>query len=193
ESELKTPVRSKNTEVRTPNPVLSLLNGIGIFSYGVLGALYVLTWSEKKVTDAIVESSWLFLAEKDLELRDLKVTYNQRMDELTNALSDSQMLKDELLKNQKELELKNSPLDELNATEEYNNLKTSSCRKADLDAKLLGEREEKFQQLKEKLELALSDTSRNKELIADLTRENENLKELLDRELKIETNLKHEL
>ncbi|KAM1011354.1 hypothetical protein ACFX13_047462 [Malus domestica] len=115
------------------------------------------------------------------------------MDELTNALSDSQMLKDELLKNQKELELKNSSLDELNATEEYNNLKTSSCRKADLDAKLLGEREEKFQQLKEKLELALSDTSRNKELIANLTRENENLKELLDRELKIETNLKHEL
>nr|XP_028964652.1 MAR-binding filament-like protein 1-1 [Malus domestica] len=283
ESELKTPEGSKNTEEApqtnvAPNPVLSLLNGIGIFSFGVLGVLYALIRSEKKATDAIVEfmktklkekeavivslgksyesnllgeqeerskqlakakdeqnsltsqlnlageekvvleenlkekqnsievlqgmidllnseikdketnvrSLSSSLAEKDLELRDLKATYNQMRDELTNALSDSQMLKDELLKNQKELELKNSYLDELNATvssftselddskrefdqEEYNNLKTSSCRKADLDAKLLEEREEKFQQLKEKLELALSDTSRNKELNSDLT------------------------
>ncbi|CAN6573274.1 unnamed protein product [Malus baccata var. baccata] len=320
ESELKTPEGSKNTEEApqtnvAPNPVLSLLNGIGIFSFGVLGVLYALIRSEKKATDAIVEymktklkekeavivslgksyksnllgeqeerskqlakakdeqnsltselslakstiaslgnelngekklieelktqidsfktnlskageekvvleenlkkkqnsievlqgmidllnseikdkennvrSLSSSLAEKDLELRDLKATYNQMRDELTNALSDSQMLKDELLKNQKELKLKNSYLDELNATissftyelndskrevdaiqEEYNNLKTSSCRKADLDAKLLEEREEKFQQLKEKLELALSDTSRNKELNSDLT------------------------
>ncbi|RXH88567.1 hypothetical protein DVH24_000166, partial [Malus domestica] len=305
ESELKTPEGSKNTEEApqtnvAPNPVLSLLNGIGIFSFGVLGVLYALIRSEKKVTDAIMKTklkekeavivslgksyesnllgeqeerskqlakakdeqnsltSQLSLAkstiaslgkelngekklieelktqidsfktnlskageekvvleenlkekqnsievlqgmidllnseikdkennvrslssslvEKDLELRDLKAAYNQMRDELTNALSDSQMLKDELLKNQKELELKNSYFDELNATvssftsklddskrefdviqEEYNNLKTSSCRKADLDAKLLEEREEKFQQLKEKLELALSD------------------------------------
>ncbi|KAB2600829.1 MAR-binding filament-like protein 1-1 [Pyrus ussuriensis x Pyrus communis] len=344
QSELKTLEESKNAEEApqtngAPNPVLSLLNGIGIFSSGVVGALYVLTQSEKKATDAMVESMKTKLKEKeaaivslgksyeskllgeqeerrkqlakareeqnsltsqlssakstiaslrkelngekklieelkiqidslktnlsrageekvvleenlkekqnsievlqgridllnsdikdkennvqslgsslvakDMELKDLKSIYNQTRDELANTLTDIQKLKGEVLKNQKELDLKNLSVDELNATvssliseiddlkrkfvaiqEEYNKLKTSSARKADLDSKLLGEKEEELQQLKEKLELAPNDTSRNKEVIADLTRERENLKEILDKELENEKNLKHEL
>lgn len=39
-----------------PNPILSILNGLGIFSSGVIGAFYGLAQKEKKATDAIVES-----------------------------------------------------------------------------------------------------------------------------------------
>ncbi|KAL6285764.1 hypothetical protein ACE6H2_010154 [Prunus campanulata] len=152
------------------------------------------------------------LAEKDLELNDLKTTYQQTRDELANALSNVQKLKDELLKDQKELELKNTAVDQLNATvrsvtsekndlkrkfdaiqEENNNLKTSSGQKAASDAKLLGEKEEELKQLKERLELSLSDISRNKKIIADLTQEKENLTEMLDKQLNNEMDLKHEL
>ncbi|PQQ07875.1 MAR-binding filament-like protein 1-1 [Prunus yedoensis var. nudiflora] len=315
ESELKNPEESKKaepSEINAPsNPVLSLLNGLGIFSSGILGALYGLARAEKKATDATVESiktklkekeaaiisleknfdSKLLseqeerskqltrareeqkslmdqlnsanstiaglgkelnaleenlkekinsievvqgrinvlnlelkdrekniqtlgssLAEKDLELNDLKTTYKQTRDELANALLNIQKLKDELLKDQKELELKNTTVGQLNATvssvtsekndlkrkfdaiqEENNNLKTSSGQKAASDAKLLGEKEEELKQLKERLELALSDTSRTKKIIADLTQEKENLTEMLDKQLNNETNLKHEL
>lgn len=45
------------SEINVPsNPVLSLLNGLGIFSSGILGALYGLAWAEKKAADATVES-----------------------------------------------------------------------------------------------------------------------------------------
>ena len=38
------------------NPFLSLLNGLGIFGAGVLGALYALVQKEKKATDETLES-----------------------------------------------------------------------------------------------------------------------------------------
>lgn len=39
-----------------PNNVLSLLNGLGIFSSGVLGALYALAQREKTAQNAEIES-----------------------------------------------------------------------------------------------------------------------------------------
>lgn len=167
---------------------------------------------ELKDREKNIQNLGSFLAEKDLELNDLKTTYKQTRDELANAQLNIQKLKDELLKDQKELELKNTAVDQLNATvssvtsekndlkrkfdaiqKENNNLKTSSGQKAASDAKLLGEKEEKLKQLKERLELALSDTSRNKKIIADLTQEKENLVEMLDKQLNNEKDLKHEL
>lgn len=38
-----------------PNPFLSLLNGLGIFSTGVLAAFYALTRKEKKATEETLE------------------------------------------------------------------------------------------------------------------------------------------
>jgi len=42
------------------NSFLSLLNGIGIFSSGVLGALYTLSQKEKSAADATIETVSLF-------------------------------------------------------------------------------------------------------------------------------------
>lgn len=38
------------------NPFLSLLNGLGIFSTGVLGAFYALARKEKMASEATIES-----------------------------------------------------------------------------------------------------------------------------------------
>ncbi|GMP34813.1 hypothetical protein CsSME_00007531 [Camellia sinensis var. sinensis] len=41
----------------SPNPLLFLLNGLGIFSSGLLGALYAFAMKEKIANEAIIESS----------------------------------------------------------------------------------------------------------------------------------------
>ncbi|KAJ7951802.1 MAR-binding filament-like protein 1-1 [Quillaja saponaria] len=152
------------------------------------------------------------LTEKDLELKNLHSTHKQTMDELSNSNSQILGLKDELLKNQRELESKNSVVDELNVTvssltleedeskrkydsvqKEYNDLKLSYEKKVALDAKLLGEKEHEIYQLKEKLELALNEVSRNQDTITDLTQERENFKESLEIKLSNVKNLKQEL
>lgn len=46
------------------NPFLSLLNGLGIFGAGVLGALYALARKEKKETDEILQSVGYHLPSK---------------------------------------------------------------------------------------------------------------------------------
>ena len=38
------------------NGIVSLLNGVGIFSTGVIGALYALARKEKEESDATIES-----------------------------------------------------------------------------------------------------------------------------------------
>ncbi|PON36012.1 MAR-binding filament-like protein [Parasponia andersonii] len=152
------------------------------------------------------------LADKDLGLKNLKTTNDQLNDVLGNARSEIQHLKDELVKNQKEIESKNYVIEELNATvsslsiekdqsekklnaieKEYNDLKLSSEKKAALDAKVLGEKEEELQLLKEKLKLAWSEASQNQEIIAKLTEENEKSRKLLDEESNKVNNLKLEL
>ena len=40
----------------SPNPLLFLLNGLGIFSSGLLGALYAFAMKEKIANEAIIES-----------------------------------------------------------------------------------------------------------------------------------------
>ncbi|KAJ9179129.1 hypothetical protein P3X46_010952 [Hevea brasiliensis] len=152
------------------------------------------------------------LAGKELELKNLNSTYKETKDELAKAHTEIKALKDELQRNGKELELKNSLVDELNLTvssliiergdsnkkidavqEQFSDLKSSSEKKAALDAKLLAEKEDELHQLKEKLELAQNEVSRNQAMITDLTQEKEDLRKILDTELNNVTNLKHEL
>lgn len=47
------------------NPFLSLLNGLGVFSSGVLGALFALTQTEKKAAEATLESMKAKIKEKE--------------------------------------------------------------------------------------------------------------------------------
>lgn len=168
--------------------------------------------SELRDKDDNVQKLSSSLADKDSELKNLKSSSEQLKGQLVSAQSEMHRLKDELLENQKEIELKNSALEELNATvsslrnevdhskrksdaiqEEYNGLKLSSDKKAALDAKLLGEKEVELWQLKEKLELAFNEAGENKEMIAGLSQERENLKKLLDGESRKVNELKCEL
>ncbi|KAI9401855.1 hypothetical protein POPTR_001G179600v4 [Populus trichocarpa] len=152
------------------------------------------------------------LAEKELELKNLNYTHEQTNGELAKACSEIKGLKDELLKNKKELEMRNSVVDELNSKissliverdessrqlntiqEEYNDLKSSSEKKAALDATLLREREYELHVLKEKLEVALNEASGNQARIDDLTWERNDLRRMLDDEVSNAKNLKNEL
>uniref|UniRef100_A0A1J3FJ00 MAR-binding filament-like protein 1 n=1 Tax=Noccaea caerulescens TaxID=107243 RepID=A0A1J3FJ00_NOCCA len=83
DSEIKTSKPNQETEVAVsegtpPNPFLSLLNGLGIFSAGVLGALYALARKDTTVAEETIESlknqlrdreGALILKEKDFEAR----------------------------------------------------------------------------------------------------------------------------
>ncbi|XP_058729741.1 MAR-binding filament-like protein 1-1 isoform X1 [Vicia villosa] len=152
------------------------------------------------------------LADKKLELRNLNTTYDQTNDELSNAHVHIQGLKDEILKSQEKLEGKDSVVMELNLRvdaltlennnfkseydvldKEFNDLKLTSEKKAVLDAKVLKEREDELHRLTDKLELALNESSKNQVIIADLTQEQEGLKESLQNESKKVNNLKYEL
>ncbi|KAA8541822.1 hypothetical protein F0562_022974 [Nyssa sinensis] len=152
------------------------------------------------------------LAEKELGFKKLKSIYEQIKNELRGANSKIKGLKDELLKNEKEIESKNAVVDDLNTQvssliverdnsnrnvdairKEYSDLKFSAEKKAASDAKLLGEREHELHQLKEQLELALKDVSRNQVSVADLSRERDDLKKMLNFESNGVKNLKHEL
>ncbi|KAI8019070.1 MAR-binding filament-like protein 1-1 [Camellia lanceoleosa] len=152
------------------------------------------------------------LAAKQSELEKLNSTFEQTKDELAAANSEIERLKLELLEDKKELELKNAVVDDLNARvsslivqkddsnrefdaiqKEFDDLKSSSEEKVAADAKLLGEKDYEIHQLKEKIDLALNEVSRNKVIVANLTQERDDLRKTLDVELNNAKNLKHEL
>ncbi|KAG2722969.1 hypothetical protein I3843_02G129300 [Carya illinoinensis] len=183
-----------------------------LYSITVLQERSNLLSLELKDKEENVRSLSSSLAEKELELNNLNFIYKQTKDELARAHSQIQELELEYLKTQKELESKNSTVDELNSRassltfdrdeskrkldviqEEYDDLRLSSEEKAALNAKLLGEKEEELQQLKQKLELAINEVSGNQAIISDLTQERDNLRKMLDIELKKVKHLKHEL
>ncbi|GLT52074.1 hypothetical protein SLA2020_254360 [Shorea laevis] len=152
------------------------------------------------------------LVGKEFELKNSTAMYEQTKDDLAKALSEIQGLKGELLKNEKELESKSSLADELNAKlssltverdgikrefgalqKEYSDLKLSSEKKEVADAKLLGERENEIDQLKQKIELVLEDVSESQAIVTNLTAEREHLRGLLNVELSNAKSLKKEL
>ncbi|KAK7312638.1 hypothetical protein VNO77_36646 [Canavalia gladiata] len=165
-----------------------------------------------KDKEDVVQNLNSSLAEKELELRSLNSTYEQTKIDLSDVHLQIQGLKDELLKNQEELEAKDSLTMELNSRissltlenndfkskydvmqKEYNDLKFTAEKKADLDAKILREKEEELHQLKDQFELALGEASRNQIIIADLSQERDDLKEALENESRLVNHLKYEL
>ncbi|KAF2301302.1 hypothetical protein GH714_022497 [Hevea brasiliensis] len=248
ESELKTPEDNSKEQLALqrytpPNPFLSLLNVLGVFGTGVIGALYALTKKEKKATETAIESMTAKLKEKEAAILSLEKNFESKLlnkqeewtKQLRRAKDEQLVLVNQLksanstitglgqeLKNEKrtvdELKfqmdiletnlsksskmrkimfnisplhlLKRNGIEEL---ESYSDLKLSSEKKAALDTKLLAEREDELHQLKEKLELALNEVSRNQAMITDLTQVKVDLRKMLDAELNNVMNLKHEL
>nr|XP_027126077.1 MAR-binding filament-like protein 1-1 [Coffea arabica] len=157
------------------NPFVSLLSGLGILGSGVLGALYMLSLKEKATSEAAIESMRTKLKEKKLPL----FHGEEISDQFAGLNSENEELKDKLLKNENELELKTAAVDDLNVQVgmliaekeeskrkfdaikgEYNDLKSSSMKKAAEDAKLLEMQDLKLQQLEEQLESTSSELAR---------------------------------
>ncbi|KAI3992447.1 hypothetical protein MKX01_022538 [Papaver californicum] len=152
------------------------------------------------------------LADKESEFKDLGFVYIQAKADLAEAKANIAVLNERILKTQKELDLKNSTVNDLNAKiaalvgekddvsrrfesvqEDYHNLKISSEKKAASDAELLANREHDINQLQEKLGVALQDISNKEILVADLTQEKDNLAKMLKLEVKLVETLRNEL
>ncbi|XP_049356069.1 MAR-binding filament-like protein 1 [Solanum verrucosum] len=178
----------------------------------VLEEKITLLTTEIKDKEVSLRSSTSKLTEKESEVNSLSSMYQQSQDQLMNLTSEIEELKDEIQKRERELELKcvsednlnvqlNSLLlerdeskKELHATQkEYSEFKSNSDEKVASDAKLLGEQEKRLHQLEEQLGTALSEASKNEVLIADLTREKENLRRMMDAELDNVNKLKEEI
>ncbi|KAL1199425.1 MAR-binding filament-like protein 1 [Cardamine amara subsp. amara] len=110
DNEIKTSKLNQETEVAvvsegtSPNPFLSLLNGLGIFSAGVLGALYALARQDTATAEETIESlkkqlkdreRALVLKEKDFEAR-LQHEQEQRKKELEKAKEEQMSLINQL-------------------------------------------------------------------------------------------------
>lgn len=181
-------------------------------SIGILQKRINMLNSDLKDKEEDVQNLNLSLAEKELELRNLSSTYEQAKDDLSYVHLQIQGLKDELLKSQEELKAKDSLVMELNSSvssltlentdsrnkydvmeKEYNDLKLTVEKKAALDAKVLQEKEEELDQVKDQFEHALDEASKNQVIIADLAQEREGLKESLESESKKVNLLKYEL
>ncbi|KAL0380436.1 UNVERIFIED_CONTAM: MAR-binding filament-like protein 1-1 [Sesamum angustifolium] len=138
--------------------------------------------SEIKDKDDDLQNVNSKLVEKERELSQLNSIYQQAQEQLSSLNSEIQQLKDVLQEKEKELELKNVALKNLKAElasslaerdeshkkldavlKEYDQFKSSAEKKAALDAKLLGEREEALHQLEEQLEKELKITQESLE------------------------------
>ncbi|MCL7023295.1 hypothetical protein MKW94_003209 [Papaver nudicaule] len=171
--------------------------------------LITLEINEKQTHLQKLESA---LADKETEYKDLGFVYIQAKADLAEANAKIAVLNETILKTQKELDLKNSTVNDLDAKltalvgekddisrrfesvqEDYQNLKISSEKKAALDAEVLAKRENELNQLEEKLGAALQDVSNKEILVADLTQEKDNLAKMLKLEVKLVETLRNEL
>ncbi|KAJ6427419.1 hypothetical protein OIU84_022922 [Salix udensis] len=205
EATLKAPVEDQKEELAIqrytpPNPFLFLLNGLGIFGTGVLGALYALAQKEKNATDKTVESMIFKLKEKEATIEFLEKNFEsklsneqkERMKQLKKAKEEQQFLSSQLnsansiitglgkeLKNEKRI------IEELEAQVEglENNLSKAGEDKKALE-QLLKEKLGMIEALQDKISL-LSSEIKDKEYNA------QNLSSsLADKELELK-NLNH--
>ncbi|KAL4586417.1 hypothetical protein LXL04_011053 [Taraxacum kok-saghyz] len=141
------------------------------------------------------------LEAKESEFKKLSSVYEETCVKLSGSNSEIERLNEEVIKLEKDLELKSSNVDDLNAEigslcdaknviseelesvrKEYSDLKLSSEQKSGSDAKLLSERGRKIEELKEQLESALTTVDTNEKLISDLTNERDDLTKRLNLE-----------
>ncbi|XVF26723.1 hypothetical protein REPUB_Repub14bG0043000 [Reevesia pubescens] len=97
ESELNKPEENQKQEEAQgdspSNPFLSLLNALGVFGAGVLGALYALVQKEKKATDETLESIKIKLQEKEAAIVSMEKDFESKLlnerEEQTNQLEEA--------------------------------------------------------------------------------------------------------
>lgn len=143
------------------------------------------------------------VVEKERECDELRSVYQKSRDQLKGLDSEIQELKDTVSKNEMEMEMKNLTFKNLNEDltsllterdesskkfdgilKEFDEFKVSAEKKMALDEERLGEREKQLHEVEERLNIALDEVNKDGVLIANLTRENENLRGKLDVELK---------
>ncbi|KAK1422464.1 hypothetical protein QVD17_25600 [Tagetes erecta] len=170
-----------------------------LFSIDILHERINLLNSEIKYKEDNLANVGSALAVKESEFKKLSSMYEETVAELTRSKSKIETLKQEIFKLEKESELNSSNLDDLNARvrslcdekdvtfrelesykNEYNELKTYSVKQADSYAKLLEESEKKLEELKEKLELTLTEMVKKEEQVNELTHEKDGLRQTLD-------------
>ncbi|CAL4910080.1 unnamed protein product [Urochloa decumbens] len=142
------------------------------------------------------------LSAKEKDYQNLTVIYNQAKENLEQANSQIKQLEKDVLTDKDDLKLKASLIDSLNEkvqtlcaekgeveekisalTSQYMDLKTASEERASRDSELLSQRDDKLNQLEEKLSAALSDTSKDKTRIAELNNELDTTRTMLDNEV----------
>ncbi|KAL0719388.1 hypothetical protein Bca4012_068712 [Brassica carinata] len=151
------------------------------------------------------------LAEKEAELEKLNSAYTQTSRDFAEAIVETKKVKEEVTRTLTELDSKESAIEELktristleaekksyiqkldDVSKDYSALQLTSEAQAAADAEVISRKEEKIQQLNEKLYHALKDVNESKDKVADLTEKFEDCKRMLDIELTNVQNLKHE-
>ncbi|XP_073110976.1 MAR-binding filament-like protein 1-1 isoform X1 [Elaeis guineensis] len=158
-----------------------------------------------------IEDLKLSLAEKESEYKNVGSMINQTKEDLAHANSTIEQLKEEIFKTGEELTSKISLIDSLNGKnqslqaeknnyqrkfddliKEYNDFKSTCEKKAALDSKLLSKKDEQLHQLEEKLNLVLEEASNNQSMITELSKERDDVKASLEREVNSMKKLKDE-
>ncbi|EHA8589029.1 MAR-binding filament-like protein 1 [Cocos nucifera] len=158
-----------------------------------------------------MEDLKLSLAEKETECKNVSSMINQTKEDLAHANSSIEQLKAEIFKTREELTSKISLIDSLNEKnqsleaeknsyqrkfddliKEYNDFRSTCEKKAALDSKLLFKKDEQLHQLEEKLNLALEEASNNQSMITELSKERDDVKASLEREVNSMKKLKDE-
>eukprot|EP00262_Sarcandra_glabra_P012100 TRINITY_DN3046_c0_g1_i1.p1 TRINITY_DN3046_c0_g1~~TRINITY_DN3046_c0_g1_i1.p1 ORF type:complete len:739 (-),score=202.07 TRINITY_DN3046_c0_g1_i1:108-2324(-) len=161
---------------------------------------------EIKEKETSIRNLNLSLGKKESECKNLNSICNQTKEDLAKANLEFKGLEKEALKAREELDLTKSLVDNLNARiksllserddinkkldalkESYNDLKSSSAKKAAADSELLYKKDQEVHKIEEKLRLALNEASSNQTLISDLTKERDSLRIMLEKEV---TNVK---
>ncbi|XP_072964516.1 MAR-binding filament-like protein 1-1 isoform X1 [Typha angustifolia] len=154
----------------------------------------------------------LSLAGKEEDYRSLRSILDQTRDDFESANSTIEQLKEEVLRTREELNNKIFSIDSLNEElqslhaakivaekkvqdlmKEYDDLKSSSETRANLDSELLLNKDGQLHQLGEKLALALSEATTDRAMIAELKKEKDDAENKLEREVAIVKKLKDEL
>ncbi|KAK9054699.1 hypothetical protein SSX86_025778 [Deinandra increscens subsp. villosa] len=181
-----------------------------LFSIGVLQERINLLKSEIKGKEDNLANVSSALAVKESEFKKLSSMYEETVAELTRSKSTIESLKQEIFELEKEIELKSSNLDGLNAQisslrhkkdvifrelesykSEYNELKIYSEKQADSDAKLLEESGKKLEELQEKVEL--TEMMKKEESITMLSYIRDNIRKAIDSEVERVKEVENEL
>ncbi|CAA0837236.1 MAR-binding filament-like protein 1 [Striga hermonthica] len=162
------------------------------------------------------EDSFLILKskfdEKERDLDTLSFLYKQARDQVTNLNSEVEKLKDLLLEDEKELELKNGLVEKLKSelsllideknesskkldsvVDEYSQFRLSAEKKWASEAEIRGKKEEQICRLEEQINFSLGEIERKDGLISHLIKEKDNLQEMLELESKNAKNMGCEL